>query len=382
MIPKELYEEIKKGNCVIFAGAGISTEGGIYGQPTFYYQIKEECNLKDDGTELSFPELTQLYCDKIDGGHKNKLIRKIIERIEEFSEYGEIYWATTIFHRYITQVPFFSRIITTNWDTFFERELNVLVPMVEDNNIPFWDDKKRQILKIHGCVTRPHTIIATSKDYDKLIITESKKPIFTKLKDLMATKTFLFIGYSMRDKNIQLIYDNLLKNLGEFARLSYAVDPHPIKKTVDNWKKRGIIILDVSAISFMRELITNLVNEDIIPDPELVEYYSEQHNSIVKIHSSMKQDTPKEALSSTYQDGSLHQLQEIIRVCKIGITNKELQELYQKCLKELNNVDFKINPTEFAYRCGRVEVLKRFIDKKKESIPAYFDPIKIMPSVN
>lgn len=65
--------------------------------------------------------------------------------------------------------PFFRIIVTTNWDPFFERGLNVLVPMVEDRDIPFWDDKKRQILKIHGCVTRPYTMVITQNDYKDLI---------------------------------------------------------------------------------------------------------------------------------------------------------------------------------------------------------------------
>ncbi|MCK5043558.1 SIR2 family protein [Candidatus Pacearchaeota archaeon] len=263
MVPKELYEEIKKGDCVLFAGAGISTEGGTDGQPSFYENILSKCkSVKKDN--LSFPDLMQKYCDEHDGGRKNRLIREIIERIELFSEQGKIYDSATIFHDYIAKIPQFKIIVTTNWDTFFEKKLNVLVPLVDDLDLPFWDDKKRQILKIHGSVTSPHTIVSTQNDYKKLIRNLSKKPIFNKLKDLMATKTFLFVGYSMSDKNIQAIYDSLLKKLGNFVRTSYAIDPNSEKKVMDAWGKRGVKIINGSPISFMKELTTKLIDDKII----------------------------------------------------------------------------------------------------------------------
>jgi hypothetical protein len=82
MIPSELYDEIKRENCVIFAGAGISTEGNpTYGKPSFYDTIKEECEYPASMKDLSFPDLMQYYCNKKDGGKKNLLIRNIIERI-------------------------------------------------------------------------------------------------------------------------------------------------------------------------------------------------------------------------------------------------------------------------------------------------------------
>lgn len=71
MIPSELYDEIKRENCVIFAGAGISTEGGgRYCKPTFYEIIKNESSYPPSDADPSFPDLMQYYCDSKDGGKK------------------------------------------------------------------------------------------------------------------------------------------------------------------------------------------------------------------------------------------------------------------------------------------------------------------------
>jgi len=187
-IPEELIEEIISYNCVLFAGSGITTEQ--YYTTNFLERIKEKCKYPKSEKNQSFPEVMQYYCEKLDGSRKNRLIREIIEWIELFSAEGEPNRHATDFFREISRIPFLRTFITTNWDPFCERILNVLVPMVEDKDIPFWDENKRQILKIHGCVTRPHTIVATTDDYDKCVKDRSGGAIFTKLRDLMATKTF------------------------------------------------------------------------------------------------------------------------------------------------------------------------------------------------
>ncbi|MFA5413821.1 MAG: SIR2 family protein [Patescibacteria group bacterium] len=396
MITPELYEEIKKENCVIFAGAGISTEGGGYSKPTLYDFIRKECGFPSDIIP-SFPELMQRYCDIKDGGKKNLLIRQIIERIESFSDEGEKEIKTTFSHREIARNPFFRIIVTTNWDPFFERKLNVLVPVVEDRDIPFWDDKKRQVLKIHGCVTRPYTMIITQNDYANLIAEKMHSPIFTKLKDLMATKTFLFIGYSMRDPNIKMLFSDLSKSLGEFSRLSYAVDSDPSKETISEWNKNGVRIINANAIAFLRDLNEWLVEEKLIPDPDLVDCFQCQLNGIYGIHQRDTENQDDKFLSTMYQDGLIHELETILTGSKYGMkisdlrdrlkqqrsSMRRLERLYDRSErdeKKSHNQETKDQEQtrqmniviEIAYYSGRIEVLSRFLKGVKELIPTEF----------
>jgi hypothetical protein len=389
MIPLELYNEIKKDNCVIFAGAGISTEGGVYGKPSFYEIIKKESEYPVSKKDLSFPELMQYYCDKKDGGKKNLLIRKIIDRIEFFSQSGEVNISATLTHHEIAQNPFFKIIVTTNWDPFFERKLNILVPMVEDRDIPFWDDKKRQVLKIHGCVTRPYTMIITQNDYKNLVINEKNTPVFTKLKDLMATKTFLFVGYSMQDPNIKIIFKDLSKSLGEFSRLSYAVDPTPNRRTIAEWKRHGVQIIKTNGIRFFRDINDRLVSEKLIPNPELVDFYSDQFNRISQIHSEDSKNQEEKFLSTMYQDGMCHEFSYILASSRYGIKITDLKDRLKKWRGILRKYErdeekYKNAETEkekkchmnviieIAYWTGRIDILSRFLRGKRQPIQSDF----------
>lgn len=270
-LPEELVEEIKSKNCVLFVGAGVTTEQ-TYFRESFVENIKQKCKYPVKMKTKSFPEIMQYFCEKIDGGRKNRLIREIIQWIELFSGEGERNRVATYFFREISRIPFFRTVVTTNWDPFCERTFNVLVPMVEDQDIPFWDENKRQVLKIHGCVTRPQTIVATWDDYDRCMKEKARGAIFTKLRDLMAMKTFVFAGYSIKDPDFRLIFDEVISNLGEFRRAAYVVDPSPEAESVKEWKGRGARVLQVSGIAFARDLVKQLEIEKLIPPEELISF--------------------------------------------------------------------------------------------------------------
>jgi hypothetical protein len=395
MIPRELMAEIKQGCCVPFLGAGVSTEAH-YVRSKFIDEIKKACKYPVKAADRSFPAVMQYYCEKLDGGMKNRLIREVINRIESYAIEGEDNRMVTMFHRMIARVPFFKVFVTTNWDPFLERALNVLIPMVEDRDIPFWADEKRQVLKIHGCVTRPQTLVITSKDYQRAMEDKTKGAVFTRLRDLMATKTFIFVGYSLSDPDFQMLYNEVISNLGEFRRGSWVVDPSPDDRSVEAWQRRGLRILRTSDIAFARELTSTLEKDGIIPNAWLLMKYDQERARIAEAHmqSSGKQDTSGGFASSMYQDGLLHSLDGILAGGMIGKSLDEfradLGEYTQKLegwRRRLTRLESKENDdrtghclVEIAYCSGRVEALSRFLSNSR-SIPTFFNPEKLRPAV-
>ncbi|MGO9812926.1 MAG: SIR2 family protein, partial [Isosphaeraceae bacterium] len=117
--------------------------------------------------------------------------------------------------------------------------------------------RKKQVLKLHGCITRPHSIVATRKDYETCIA--ANPLLFNKVRDLMATKTFLFTGYSLQDADFREVWGSITTTLGRFSKLAYALDPHASDEDLEYWKERGIVIFRLFDVQVFRALRRHLV---------------------------------------------------------------------------------------------------------------------------
>src|ERR1700733_9401982 len=301
-----IYEDVLHEACVVFIGAGCTTEGKGWQQATFYNDIRAKSAFPASLPHPTFPALMEYFCKHLDGGRHNRLIREALNRIERFSVPGDDNTFATMFGEELAQIPYFSRFITTNWDPFLERSLEILISMVEDRDLAFWDDRKRQVLKIHGCISRPYSIVHTKTDYDNCV---GQNPlIFNKLKDLMATKTFLFVGYSLRDSDFREVWEAITRQLGHFAKLAYAVDPYASAEDIKYWKDRGIQIFSTTDLAFVRELRSRLEEEGLIGSRRLLAFLHRERSRIARAHVRLRQTSDGAMASAMYQDGLLHAL--------------------------------------------------------------------------
>lgn len=107
-----------------------------------------------------------------------------------------------------------SGIVTTNYDQILEElstdlefESYIGQSSLVTKNLVFSDE----IFKIHGCVSDRESIVITEKDYKKF--ENRQKYILGKLTVLFVEFPIIFIGYSMNDKNIKKILDDLILSL-------------------------------------------------------------------------------------------------------------------------------------------------------------------------
>jgi hypothetical protein len=375
-----LYDDVVQEHCVVFVGAGSTTERSYWRtEPSFYQEIKTKANFLQTDPPPSFPDLMEYFCNQMDGGRHNRLIREAVARIERFAVPGEDHNLATMFGNELAEIPYFNRFVTTNWDPFLERSLEVMVPTVEDRDLAFWDDRKRQVLKIHGCITRPYSIVATTTDYERCV--RDNPLIFNKLKDLMATKTFLFVGYSLRDSDFQFIWDGIVKSLGRFAKLAYAIDPSAAPEKAAHWKARGIELFETTDVMFVRRLRARLEKQDLIPAESLLEFLHRERTRIANIHVRLSQHSSGGMASAMYQDGLLHALGNVLTYTALGA--KKI-ETFEGELAEAKKILAKMrranNPIEIAYWTGRTEVLSRFLARSGQTIPAFIHPFTLRAS--
>jgi hypothetical protein len=137
-----LLSEVEKHNCVVFAGAGISTETKFTHPDSLYEQIQHSLECFDD---LAFPKLVDIFEKQSNG--RQKFIELVRSRFDYIDSFRDLKSIATRFHTELSDMPYFRTLITTNWDRYFEDYCGA-TPFVYDYDMPFWDTAKRPILKI------------------------------------------------------------------------------------------------------------------------------------------------------------------------------------------------------------------------------------------
>lgn len=109
-----------------------------------------------------------------------------------------------------------SAIVTTNYDTLLEEifKFNAQSVFIGQSQLfsPF-SVELDELYKIHGCITRPESIIITNEDYDRY--KNFAKLFSAKLLTLISENPVIFIGYSLSDPNIHQTLIDLVSCLSD-----------------------------------------------------------------------------------------------------------------------------------------------------------------------
>lgn len=210
MFIKEFSEKLKCEKASLFIGSGISRKAGYANWKDILRECAEEIGLNVD-KENDLITLAEFYV-------KDRQRTKITQTISDFFQDNKGNPVRT--HEILATFPVKS-IWTTNYDTLIERSLkkaDISYSVVTDDESYTGLDPtaKIKIHKIHGDVKSPSHCVITRKDYEKF--EEQHDIVLSELKGEMCTNSFLFLGYSFSDIDIQHILSKI--------RLIYKED-HP-----------------------------------------------------------------------------------------------------------------------------------------------------------
>lgn len=304
--------EIEKHNCVIFAGSGISTETNRTHPSTLYHTLKRHA---DVDTDLEFWKLVDRFESQPNG--RQKFIQLVKDRFSYIDSFRDLYRSATRFHNALGNAPYFKTIITTNWDRYFEDVLEA-TPFVYDSDIPFWESAKRPVLKIHGSIDNFSSIIASTEDYALCEERLRQGALGAVVKQIFATKTCIFSGYSAKDKDFRRIFQTIQDGLGKFARAHYLVSPYITDNDIVELRDSfGIIAIKTDATHFintvkihMREKFCYSSDASFERISEEMVEFREMHYNFVNSYHPRKQ--PHLIFSTAYQDGVIHAFERIV----------------------------------------------------------------------
>jgi hypothetical protein len=92
-------------------------------------------------------------------------------------------------------------VITTNWDMFVEQLFPEYKTYIGQKELLFQNPQEiGEIYKIHGCSTKPNSLVLTDSDYEEF--NEKNTYLASKLITVFVEHPVVFIGYSISDENI------------------------------------------------------------------------------------------------------------------------------------------------------------------------------------
>ena len=256
-MPEGLVDAAHGKQVVIFAGAGISTE-----VPNVFPETVLDIAARRIGVEQpdSFPETLEAFQQRFG---RAELVRMVKDKFDYIDGFVRLRNNAREFHRELATMPYLCDLVTTNWDLHFEQESGA-TPFVTGEDIALYDMPGRRVLKVHGSMSNLASIVATESDYAKRLDELNRNVMGGLLRQMLATRTVVFIGYSLRDWNFRRLYSALRADMSNFAPKAYLVTPFGTDGKVE--KEFGLTVIKTSGVRFLKDLKSALVGPCFIDD--------------------------------------------------------------------------------------------------------------------
>lgn len=219
---KKFTKAVQEGNAAVFAGAGTSVDAGFVDWEKLVEPFANEIDL-DIKKETDLIGLTQFYINK-KKGNRGTVNQEIID---QFSSPD----AETDVMNLLTRIPI-STYWTTNYDKVIENGLvknnrKGDIKRNTDNLAISVPDSDAVVYKMHGDVDIPGEVVISKDDYERY--NEKRSLFVTALRGDLVSKTFLFVGFSFEDPNLESILGKVNVLLGDNKREHYCIQRYVSK---------------------------------------------------------------------------------------------------------------------------------------------------------
>ena len=275
---KWLRKSRENNQLVIFVGAGVSKNSGIPTWSELIRKIAEEigydkcasckrrkaecpyegCADRYSYTQEEFLRIPEYFYQGLPAGDKESYYELIQKTLR--SDKGP----NPIDDEIVNLLP--HHIITTNYDHLLEQVKSVnssLYAVVAKDSDLLSTASERYILKMHGDIEDPTSIVLRENDY--IDYEQNHTLISTFIRSLLINHTFLFLGYSLNDYNLNLIIGWI-----NYFRRTYDIRDYPLNFLVDTkspseFEKLRLAEKSIDVIS-LQNLPDDLVSKISMPE--------------------------------------------------------------------------------------------------------------------
>ena len=257
---REFTKELHNRNAAIFAGAGLSVGSGYVDWRALLHEIIRDLGL-DPANEEDLVTVAQYHCNQA-GGNRAHLTQTIFEHFAQTK-------TPTENHRLLASMPI-QTYWTTNYDKLIESSL------VEAKRVPDVKYTHRQlavtrpgrdviVYKMHGDIEHPADAVICRDDYERYSYKMSE--FVSALRGDLIEKTFLFLGFSFTDPNINYILSRVRALYEQDARQHFSIQRKVVRAaddTDDTFKYRQLrqhyFIKDLKRFGIQTVLVDNFAD--------------------------------------------------------------------------------------------------------------------------
>lgn len=211
----DYVDKLRQGNATILIGAGLSKAAGFVDWKGLLQDLAKEIGLK---IEIENDLISVAQFHKNSKQNRNRIDEKIVN---EFTDKD----IETENHHIIARLPF-KTIWTTNYDELIEDthyKYNKKVDVKSDVDSLFVnrDNRSCVLYKMHGDKDHPSKAVLLKEDYEKYYYTH--EPFVALLNSELITKSFLFVGFSFTDPNINYVFGRLTHRYSDKSKDHYCI---------------------------------------------------------------------------------------------------------------------------------------------------------------
>lgn len=245
---ERLVASVARGECVIFAGSGLSLGSGLPGWSTLIDELADGLGVpaSERREDLDYLlDLAQWY--------RNEGIEPSIEeRVARTFTVAASGARPTVAQYLLASLPA-RYFVTTNYDDLFEAALqgvrrHALRICAERDVAQTGSPDGCYVVKFHGCAVEKSNIVLSRDDYDGFF--RRRPAMALLLEGLLLNQSFLFVGYGLRDPDFRQIWSRIASMLAGAKRPAFATTfESPSRHGVGQWARHGLHIFSIQGQS-------------------------------------------------------------------------------------------------------------------------------------
>lgn len=264
MIKENLFEQIRKEDVVLWAGAGMSIYAGYPSGNDLRDIIYNDLNpavRQEIAPSTSLIDMAESYVLSKKGSRNelNTLISNVFRKEPK----------KLSAHKSLTAIPHIRTIITTNYDYLFEKVYGSdAISVSHSSQVASLQKDKVEIFKAHGDLSDFNSIILTRNDYVRFFGKNQADSLFwNTIKDRIACHCVVFVGYSLEDPNVMMVLDRIHEELGTNRKQHFFVAPNLKPLQITYLDSRNVQYINSTGEKLIKDILSDL-HENVVEDFE------------------------------------------------------------------------------------------------------------------